>query len=116
MSALIQVRDRFTAITPKQWALLAVSLLVMTAMFAMMAFAGDGGDEFDDIYERIAGWLDGTPGKIVATLALGFAFFNVMKQNFFLAAGAFVACLVLAEGSEIIESFLGASVVVGPIM
>lgn len=111
-NTLAQLKERFQSITRKQWMIFFTGLALFAMMFLQRAVAGDGGDEFTEVYERIAGWLDGTPGRIIAALALGFAFFNVMKQNFILAAGTFVACLVLAEGSGIIEAFLGASVAI----
>lgn len=111
MSYITQLRDRVSAISPRQWAVISMMVLVAIAMMAMKVVAGDGGEEFEVVYDTIAGWLDGTPGRLVAVLALAFSFFNVMKQNYLLAAGAFIMCVILAQGSEIIEDFLGAAVI-----
>jgi len=111
MSYMTQLRDRLSAISPRQWAMAAMMVLIAIAMTAIKVVAGDGGDEFLTIYDTLAGWLDGAPGRILAVLALGFSFFNVMKQNYVLAVGAFIMCLVLAQGADIIEDFLGAAVI-----
>jgi type IV secretory pathway VirB2 component (pilin) len=82
-----------------------VSLLSISA-----AHAGSGGAEFEAMYDQVADWLDGAPGKIGAVLAFGFAMVNVVKQNFIAAMGAFVGCLLTANAKTIIESFLTAGV------
>lgn len=109
MNLYTKLQEQWQSITPSQWAVMASVMLLTIAMLSVAAIAGTGGEEFQSIYDRVGGWLSGVPGKIIAVLALGFAFFNVIKQNFIAAVGAFVACLVLAEGEEIIEGFLTAA-------
>lgn len=83
-------------------------LTVLGVAFAGAAVAGSGGAEFDSIYNEVVDWLDGAPGKTIAVLAFGFAMFNVIKQNFVAAIGAFVGCLLMANAKTVIEQFLTA--------
>ena len=85
-------------------------IVALAVLFAGSAAAGSGGAEFEPMYDQVADWLDGAPGKICAILAFGFAMFNVMKQNFIMAVGAFVGCLLSANAKTVIESFLTAGV------
>lgn len=50
--------------------LLACLLAVLaTTVIAPEACAGVGGAEFDDIYDKLVGYMQGTPGRIVMILA-----------------------------------------------
>ncbi len=40
-------------------------LLALSVGFVDTASAGVGGAEFDDIYDKLVGWAQGTPGRIV---------------------------------------------------
>lgn len=82
-------------------------IITLAALFAGSAIAGSGGAEFEPIYDQVAG---GALGETCAILAFGFAMFNVMKQNFIKATGAFVVCLLYANAETVIESFLTAGV------
>lgn len=85
-------------------------ILLVVTVISSTAFAGSGGDQFADIWIELSEWLKGTPGKILALLALGASFVNVLKQNFMAALGAFVSCLLMASGVNIIEGFLNAGI------
>jgi len=87
-----------------------VLIVTLAMLFAGSAAAGSGGAEFEPMYDQVADWLDGAPGKICAILAFGFAMLNVLKQNFIMAIGAFVGCLLSANAKTVIESFLTAGV------
>jgi hypothetical protein len=92
------------------YATLAV-LAVITALFSTMAFAGGGGGtEFNAIYTAIEGWVGGVPGKIIAILAFSAAMFNVVKQNFMMAAGAFLGAVVMANAVTVIDLLFGAGI------
>lgn len=91
-------------------AVTVVSLAVVSILSISAAQAGSGGAEFEAMYDQVADWLDGAPGKIGAVMAFGFAMVNVVKQNFIAALGAFVGCLMTANAKTIIESFLTAGV------
>lgn len=84
------------------------ALVLLATLFAGAAAAGSGGAEFEPMYDQIADWLDGAPGKSVAVLAFGFSMFNVLRQNFTAAIGAFLGCLLMANAKTVIESFLTA--------
>ena len=43
--------------------------LTVTLLAAPDAFAGNGGAEFDDIYDKLVAYMQGTPGRIVMILA-----------------------------------------------
>lgn len=88
--------------------LLAVLTLFVTVLSISTAQAGAGGTQFSAIWTEISGWVDGTPGKIIALLAFGAAMFNVMKQNFVMAIGAFIGCMLMANAVEIINGFMTA--------
>jgi conjugal transfer pilus assembly protein TraA len=89
--------------TPKN-----AALAILATVFAGVATAGSGGAEFEPMYDQIADWLDGAPGKTIAVLAFGFSMFNIIRQNFTAAVGAFLGCLLMANAKTVIESFLTA--------
>ena len=85
-------------------------VLIASVVSIASAHAGSGGAEFEQMYDQVADWLDGAPGKIGAVMAFGFALISVVKQNFVAALGSFVGCLLSANAKTIIESFLTAGV------
>lgn len=87
-----------------------IALAVATMAVAGTAVAGTGGAEFQSIADNLGGWLAGAPGKAVAVLAFGVAMFNVVKQNFIAAGGAFVGCLLMANAEAIIDNFMTAGI------
>ncbi len=70
--------------------------------------AGTGGSAFNPILTEVEGWLTGAPGKIIATLAFGAAMFNVVKQNFIAAIGAFLGAMLMANANSVIDTFMSA--------
>lgn len=94
---------------------MALTLFVALAFVALnvgTVVAGTGGTQFDTIWQEISGWIDGTPGKIIALLAFGFAMFKVVQQDFIMAIGSFVAALLMANAVTIINGFLTAGVAI----
>lgn len=65
---------------------------------------------FDGILDEVRGWLVGAPGKIVAVLAFGAAMFNVVKQNFIAAVGAFLGALMMAFAGDVIDIIFSAGI------
>lgn len=65
---------------------------------------------FEGILEEVRGWLVGAPGKIVAVLAFGAAMFNVVKQNFIAAVGAFLGALMMAFAGDVIDIIFSAGI------
>lgn len=90
----------------KSVALLAVALTVASGA----ALAGAGGAQFAVISTEVSSWLSGAPGKIIAVLAFGAAMFNVVKQNFIAAIGAFLGAMLMANADSVISSFMTAGI------
>jgi hypothetical protein len=90
----------------KTVALLAVALTVVSGA----ALAGAGGAQFAAISTEVSSWLNGAPGKIIAVLAFGAAMFNVVKQNFIAAIGAFLGAMLMANADSVIGSFMTAGI------
>ncbi|PTC00941.1 hypothetical protein C9975_04775 [Thalassospira xiamenensis] len=88
--------------------ILAISTLVVALFSIATAQAGAGGTQFTAIWTEISGWVDGTPGKIIALLAFSAAMFNVMRQNFVMAVAAFLGCMLMANAVDIINGFMTA--------
>ena len=91
----------------------ALALLLVLAPGAVLAAgvaSGSTAGSFDDIFDEVKGWLVGAPGKIIATLAFGAAMFNVVKQNFIAAVGAFVGALMMAFAGTVIDTIFSAGI------
>ncbi|WP_445766818.1 hypothetical protein [Rheinheimera sp.] len=91
----------------------ALALLLVLAPGAVIAAgvaSGSTAGSFDDIFDEVKGWIVGSPGKIIATLAFGAAMFNVVKQNFIAAVGAFVGALLMAFAGTIIDTIFSAGI------
>lgn len=94
----------------------AIALAIVASMTSAAAFAAGTGTasatagSFDQVFEEVMGWLVGAPGKIIATLAFGAAMFNVVKQNFLAAVGAFVGALMMAFAGDVIEAIFTAGI------
>lgn len=91
---------------------LSLIALAVTAGSAVAATVPSGSTAaaFDTIFEEVKGLLVGAPGKIIAVLAFGAAMFNVVKQNFIAAAGAFVGALMMAFAGDVIDTIFAAGV------
>lgn len=87
-----------------------LTLILVAAIFSTATIAGTGGTEFQEVYGVFIGWIEGVGGKIIALLAFGVAMFNVVKQNFIMAAGAFASAVVMANIANIINAIMQAGV------
>lgn len=93
--------------------LAVVTTLALTGGVAVAAGAAAGGTTaaaFGDILTEINGWLVGAPGKIIAVLAFGAAMFNVIKQNFIAAVGAFLGAMLMAFAGPVIDAIFTAGI------
>jgi len=81
-----------------------------SAAFAAGTVTGTTSAGFDGILDEVRGWLVGAPGKIVAVLAFGAAMFNVVKQNFIAAVGAFLGALMMAFAGDVIDIIFSAGI------
>jgi len=99
--------------TPKfKKAALVVSLALGSGVAVAAGAAVGGATEaaFADILTEVQGWLVGAPGKIVAVLAFGAAMFNVIKQNFIAAIGAFLGAMLMAFAGPVIDTIFSAGI------
>jgi len=89
--------------------LLAASVGVLIAA-PDLAFAGDGGAEFDATYEMIVGWLQGSLGKLIAVafVAVGIIM-GVARQSIMAFAIGIVAGLGVYMTPDIIDSVVAAT-------
>ena len=90
---------------------LAVPLL-LAGLCVGSAMAGTGGSEFDQVYDTLIDWMQGTLGRIIAItmLFVGIAY-GVVRQSI-IAAVVFVASgLVLYNAQAVIEAVMTATVV-----
>tara|TARA_Y100001951_G_C11290451_1_gene271765 strand:- start:1433 stop:1750 length:318 start_codon:yes stop_codon:yes gene_type:complete len=91
-------------------ATLVLVALTSGAAFAAATATGTTAAGFDGILDEVRGWLVGAPGKIVAVLAFGAAMFNVVKQNFIAAIGAFLGALMMAFAGDVIDIIFSAGI------
>ena len=91
-------------------ALLVGLALGTTAVVAAGVAGGTTEAAFADILTEVKGWLSGAPGKIIAVLAFGAAMFNVVKQNFIAAIGAFLGAMLMAYAGPVIETIFSAGI------
>ncbi|MGI2115599.1 hypothetical protein ACRWQL_00050 (plasmid) [Shewanella sp. HL-SH4] len=87
-----------------------VASFLFALLFSMDTIAGSGGAAFTTIWTEISGWADGVPGKIITLLAFFAALFNVLKQNYYMAIGAFIGGMLLSQSVTIINVFLTATI------
>lgn len=87
-----------------------IASFLVALFFSMETIAGSGGAAFTSIWTEVSGWADGVPGKIITLLAFFAALFNVLKQNFYMAVGAFLGGMLLSQSVTIINVFLTGTV------
>lgn len=91
-------------------ALVTAIALGTTGVIAAGIAGGTTEAAFADILTEVKGWLSGAPGKIIAVLAFGAAMFNVVKQNFIAAVGAFLGAMMMAYAGPVIETIFSAGI------
>ena len=75
----------------------------LLAASAALVIAGDGGQEFEAVYEMIEGWATGTLGKIIALAALIVGIgFGLVRQSVIAAVIGISMALVLNFGPSVI--------------
>ncbi|UJJ60575.1 TraA family conjugative transfer protein [Rhodanobacter denitrificans] len=81
-------------------------LILLLCIASATAFAGTGdGAEFDDIYAKIRGWLEGTLGKVMAVSAFGVGMgVGIVKQSLMALAIGIGFAAVLAYAPKIIDT------------
>lgn len=87
--------------------LLIVLLIVLVLLEP--AFAGTDGNEFQPIYEKVRGWVNGYLGKLLALFAfLVGLFYGAIKQNFIVALGGVGIAIMIAVMPALMESLVTA--------
>lgn len=82
----------------------------LLAASAALVIAGDGGQEFEAVYEMIEGWATGTLGKIIALAALIVGIgFGLVRQSVIAAVIGISMALVLNFGPSVISNILTAT-------
>lgn len=82
----------------------------LLAASATLVIAGDGGQEFEAVYEMIEGWATGTLGKIIALAALIVGIgFGLVRQSVIAAVIGISMALVLNFGPSVISNILTAT-------
>ena len=79
--------------------LLGVCFIVGCAVFAPDVYAGDGGQEFEDVWTTLKDWTQGTLGRIIA-FAICIAGAMGLYQ-----APTIIEALLTADGAEIINHY-----------
>lgn len=85
----------------------------MLMFMAVKAYAADGtggGEEFDDVWELLAGWSQGVLGRIIAlgAVIVGIGF-GLVRQSVIAAAVGIAMALVLQFAPTVIENIIGAT-------
>lgn len=68
MNAIPQPRNRTLTRHQINGLMLFGSLVFVTLMLAATAHAGTGGDEFNDLYTKLTGWMGGYLGRVVSAV------------------------------------------------
>lgn len=87
--------------------LLVAVAAIGCAFFAPDVWAGDGGDEFEDVWTTLKDWTQGTLGRIIAiALVLVGIIFGVARQSLISFAICIAGAMGLYQAPTIIESLL----------
>ena len=89
--------------------LLGVCFIIGCAVFAPDVYAGDGGQEFEDVWTTLKDWTQGTLGRIIAiALVLVDIVFGVARQSLIAFAICIAGAMGLYQSPAIIEALLTA--------
>jgi conjugal transfer pilus assembly protein TraA len=86
---------------------LFIAFVVAFVVFALAApvYAGTDGGEFQNMFNKINGWIGGYLGKVVALAAfvIGISY-GAIKQNYVVALGGVLAALLIITVPGVINS------------
>lgn len=89
-----------------------LTLGVLLALAAGMACAGTGGSEFDEVYDTIVEWMQGTLGRIIAiTMILVGLVAGVVRQSIMAFVIGVAGGMGLYQAPSVIEAIMGAAMV-----
>ena len=85
-------------------------MVVCLAMFPVLAFAGTGGTEFDEIWITLSDWVEGTLGRIVAAaiVVVGIVA-GIVRQSLMAFAIGIAGGMGLYNAPGIIEEVMSAT-------
>jgi len=88
----------------------AAAVLMLMAVRAYAADGQGGGEEFNDVWELLAGWSQGVLGRIIAlgAVIVGIGF-GLVRQSVIAAAVGIAMALVLQFAPTVIENIIGAT-------
>lgn len=104
-----------TGVKVKRMAAAFAVALVALVLFALPEFAhaGNLGTEFDPIWDKLEGWVQGTLGRVIALIMIVVGItFGVRQQNIMAFVMGPAAGIGLYYSPTIITSLMGAGVVV----
>lgn len=84
---------------------------MLLLLIPSLALAGNaGGQEFDDIWDTLEGWVQGTLGRIIAlVMVLVGIVFGIARQNIMAFVMGPAAGIGLFYAPSVIQSIMGAS-------
>ena len=89
--------------------LLGVCFIVGCAVFSPDVYAGDGGQEFEDVWTTLKDWTQGTLGRIIAiAIVLVGVIIGVARQSLIAFAICIAGAMGLYQAPTIIEALLTA--------
>lgn len=88
----------------------AAAVLMLMAVRAYAADGQGGGEEFNDVWELLAGWSQGVLGRIIAlgAVIVGIGF-GLVRQSVIAAAVGIAMALVLQFAPTVIKNIIGAT-------
>ncbi len=105
-----QILGKLEPIMPYMPLIVGAGLIALAAC-APDVYAGDGGQEFDDVWQTLKDWTQGTLGKIISiALVLVGIVFGVARQSLIAFAICIAGAMGLYNAPTIIEALLTKSV------
>jgi len=89
---------------------LAFGVIALSFLLSDSAYAGAGGTEFDEVWETLRGWIEGTLGRIVAgAIVLVGIIAGIARQSLMAFAIGIAGGMGLSYSPEIIETIMTAT-------
>ena len=93
----------------KQWLMAYFIIFSLLAVFALSASAATTGAEFAALVTKVSDWLNGSLGKLIAIVGVGFAIgMAAVKQDFRPLAVAVLLAAIIAMATGIVGSMFTA--------
>ena len=93
----------------KQWSMAYFLIFSLFAVFALSASAATTGAEFAALVTKVSDWLNGSLGKLIAIVGVGFAIgMAAVKQDFRPLAVAVLLAAIIAMATGVVSSMFTA--------